>query len=375
MAKRNGTDFVTFSGGPYLRTPRYGWNFALSRNPSNVTLQNLAVKETTLYNRLNNMIQNDPWTQELYLHWIARLSSIGIKTLMISELISPYIMDADRVPILSNFTVATQVFNVLSDYSNANRVTTLPISGVVPSNTFVCNPACLWGDCVKNTCVCYAGYSGSDCSTYNAPNNQNKIGMNLQGVSYWNTQHPFIDMHRQGSSWVYFIINQGWSSGDAFKSQVPLDSNGYPTYLPPGITVGTLIARDVLTHYDNGTYVVLYDGDGTLTFGMFDVIKVKYGVGRVQVVVQPSTNGNNGLLITIERTNPNNPVKNIRVIRPGFEGIWQAINFSPLLLEKLQPFGTLRFMDWTNTNGQTDVQWESRTSLTKRTYVENGVAW
>jgi hypothetical protein len=100
---------------------------------------------------------------------------------------------------------------------------------------------------------------------------------------------------------------------------------------------------------------VLYDGDGTLTFGMFDVLKVKYGVGRVEVVVQPSTNGNNGLLVTIERTNPDNPVRNIRIIRPGFEGIWQSIKFSPLLLEKLQPFGTLRFIDWTNTNGQTDV--------------------
>ena len=115
---------------------------------------------------------------------------------MISELIGPFIMDADRVPILSNFSVATPVFNVLSDYSNNGRSTTLPVSGVVPSNTFICNPACLWGDCVKNICVCYAGYSGSDCSTYTPPNTQNKIGMNLQGLSYWTTQHPFIDMHR-----------------------------------------------------------------------------------------------------------------------------------------------------------------------------------
>ena len=142
------------------------------------------------------MIQNDAWTQELYLHWIARLKSIGIKTLMISELIGSYIMDADRVPILSNFSDATPVFSALKDYSNINRATILPISGVVPSNNFVCSPACLWGDCVNNACVCYAGYSGSDCSTYTFPDSQNKIGMNLQGVSYWTTQHPFIDMHK-----------------------------------------------------------------------------------------------------------------------------------------------------------------------------------
>jgi hypothetical protein len=115
---------------------------------------------------------------------------------MVSELAGFYITDTDRVPILGNFTVQTQIFNVLKDYSKIDRATTLPISGVVPSNTFICNPSCLWGDCVNNTCICYAGYSGSDCSSYNAPNTQNKIGMNLQGMSYWTTQHPFIDMHR-----------------------------------------------------------------------------------------------------------------------------------------------------------------------------------
>jgi len=84
---------------------------------------------------------------------------------------------------------------------------------------------------------------------------------------------------------------------------------------------------------------------------------------------------NNGILVTIERTNPNNHIRNIRVIRPGFEPIWQATNFSPLLLNKLQPYGTLRFMDWTNTNGQTDTTWSSRTTTTNRAYTQNGVAW
>lgn len=123
--------------------------------------------------------------------------------------------------------------------------------------------------------------------------------MNLQGLSYWSTQHPFIDMHKEGSGWIYGIINQGWSSGAAYQSKVPLDSNGYPTYLPPGITVYTLMSRDVLTHYDNGTYVILYDGDGDLTFGLDDAKAVRYGIGRIEVDVIPTTNFNNGLLVTI----------------------------------------------------------------------------
>jgi hypothetical protein len=321
-----------FSGGPYLKVPAYYWNFRYSQNLSNQTLKTLAEQETSLQTTLVNMTLNDPWVQELYLHWIARLKSMGVTTFMFSQLVGAFTNTSNVVPLLANLNSTTQTYRALRDYALSGRTTTLPISGVVPPNPFTCSPACVWGDCVNNICQCYAGYSGSNCSVYTAPNTQNKIGMNLQGVAYWTTQHPFIDMHREGSDWVYFIANQGWNSGIAFKGQVPLDSNGYPTYLPPGISVGTLIARDVYTHYDNGTYVVLYDGDGILQFGMFDVLAVRYGVGRCEIDVSPSTDFNNGILVQITRTNPNNYVRNIRVIRPGFEGIWQAVNFSPLML-------------------------------------------
>lgn len=245
LAKMNGTDLVMFSGGPYLKVPAYVWNYRYSLNTTNQTLKTLADQETALQTTLVNFTLNDPWVQELYLHWIARLKSMGIKTFMFSQLVGTYTNTSSVVPLLPNLNSTTQIYKALSDYSLSSRVTTLPTFGTVPGNPFTCSPSCVWGDCVYNVCKCYAGYSGSDCSVYTAPNVQNKIGMNLQGVSYWTTQHPFIDMHREGSAWVYFIANGGWSSGDAYKNQVPLDSNGYPTYLPPGIQVGTLIARDV----------------------------------------------------------------------------------------------------------------------------------
>jgi len=206
---------------------------------------------------------------------------MGIQTIMYSQLVGAFTTSRDIVPLLAYLNQTTPAWTALYQSLFNNRTTILPTVGTVPANPFTCSPTCKWGDCVNNACSCYAGYSGSDCSTYTPPNVQNKIGMNLQGIVYWTTQHPFIDLHREGSAWVYFIVSQGWSSGAAYSNQVPLDSNGYPTYLPPGIQVGTLMARDVLTHYDNGTYVILYDGDGILTFGMYDVVAVRYGVGRV----------------------------------------------------------------------------------------------
>lgn len=126
-------------------------------------------------------------------------------------------------------------------------------------------------------------------------------------------------MHKEGSGWVYFLVEGGWSSGDAYKSQVQFDSDGYPTYLPPGVAVGTLIARDIQTHYDPGNYTILYDGDGVLSFGMYDLKRVvSYGIGKCVLEILPSTNFNNGIFIRIDRTNPDNYIRNIRVIRPGF---------------------------------------------------------
>lgn len=140
-------------------------------------------------------------------------------------------------------------------------------------------------------------------------------------------------MHKEGSDWVYFLVEGGWSSGDAYKSQVKFDSDGYPTYLPPGIAVGTLIARDIQTHYDPGNYTILYDGDGVLSFGMYDLKRVvSYGIGKCILEIVPSTNFNNGIFIRIDRTNPNNYIRNLRVIRPGFEDTWWTQTFSPLLL-------------------------------------------
>lgn len=127
-----------------------------------------------------------------------------------------------------------------------------------------------------------------------------------------------------------------------------------------------------MTHYDNGTYILFYDGDGTLSFGMDDVKSVRYYVGRVEINVIPTTNFNNGIMITITRTNPNNHIRNMRLIRPGFETLFNRLVFHPMFLNKIQPYGTYRFMDWGLTNMQTNEEWADRAQVSRRTYTSSG---
>lgn len=110
------------------------------------------------------------------------------------------------------------------------------------------------------------------------------------------------------------------------------------------------MVRDLNGHYEKGTYVCLYDGDGVLEFNMEDVKDIRRDIGRIEVDVEPSTSFNNGIFLKIVWTNPEDPVRNIRLIRPGFEETYQEQKFHPRYLDRLKSFSTLRFMDWANTN-------------------------
>jgi hypothetical protein len=86
---------------------------------------------------------------------------------------------------------------------------------------------------------------------------------------------------KTSTSWVVSLVGGGWGSGQNRSSEIPLDADGYPTSLPNGLTTAALISRDLIGHYDQGTYILLYEGDGTMTFGIADVQNVTRGVGRV----------------------------------------------------------------------------------------------
>ena len=60
-----------------------------------------------------------------------------------------------------------------------------------------------------------------------------------------------------------------------------------------------------------------------------------------------------GIFIKIMKTNPKNPIHNIRFILPGFEARHELFPFYPPFLENKIRFSEFRFMDFFNTNGHT----------------------
>jgi hypothetical protein len=101
-----------------LKTPQFGWNWQYNNNingaKANATVLTLANQETTLYSYLYNMTQKDSWVGELYLRWQARLTSLGIQTIMYSQFIGDYKTDSAFVPILANLSSTTLAWTALS---------------------------------------------------------------------------------------------------------------------------------------------------------------------------------------------------------------------------------------------------------------------
>ena len=180
------------------------------------------------------------------------------------------------------------------------------------------------------------------------------IGTNLNGLSDWSTQWPFVDMFKMSRDWIPQRQGAAWGQGGTLK----LTPEGWVESLEPGQTAETVMMIDN-PHYPAGKYTLLYEGDGKIEFAFDNAKIVDQSPGRMLVEVNP--NGQ-GVFLQIKETNPRNPIRNIRFIMPGFEKTYQTQPFHPLFLKRLAPFGTLRFMDWMATNNSEVVNWRDRTT-------------
>ncbi len=245
-----------------------------------------------------------------------------------------------------------------------------------------CIPKCFdcgMGTCVRGECVCWAGYKydlfKSCYVKTNAPNDGSKLGVNMNGVSYWSSAWTFVDLSKQGGDWIIQHIDglntlYIWN----LEEELKLTSERYPAELAYDRQAVTLMLRDVKNTWPDDDYHVVYDGEGTLAFG-FDatVIDSEFREkNRLKIRTKLTQVRDNGVFMKINRTNPFNPVRNIRLIKDGYEDIYMNVPFHPLFVEKLARFKTIRFMNWIEQDGIVD--WKDR--ITPTTYSQgHGVAF
>ena len=195
---------------------------------------------------------------------------------------------------------------------------------------------------------------------------QRATGTNLAAVVDYSTQWPFVDV---------FKARRAWISGDTStytwndNRPIEIDEDGWVTSLLPNQKAHTLMCREISGHYPAGRYVCLYEGEGTIQL-KFDARVVSQSPGRIEFdVLEPS---DSGIGLAITEVDPENYIRNIRVIMPGFEDTYEQQPFHPTFLDSLRSFSTIRFMDWQHTNNAEPHSWADRPEIADAGYAASG---
>ncbi|MCX6929120.1 MAG: hypothetical protein NT154_38775 [Verrucomicrobia bacterium] len=118
-----------------------------------------------------------------------------------------------------------------------------------------------------------------------------------------------------------------------------------------------------------GEYTVLYDGEGRIEVA-HAASMLSRSPGRLVILVDAQKGG---FFLQLRQTNPQNYVRNIRVIMPGFEAKYREHPFHPVFLQHWKGVACLRFMDWMLTNGSKISKWSERPRPEDATWTKNGV--
>ena len=194
---------------------------------------------------------------------------------------------------------------------------------------------------------------------------ESRLGINLAGPADWNSELPFVDVFRLARKWISQRKGQPWGKGPELER----DGNGWVRKLEPDCWAETPLCTIRGGHYPAGQYVCLYEGEGKVEFWNIKR-EVSREPGRIVFEPQPDKGG---FWLRIKETKPDDYVRNIRVLMPGFEKTHEAEPFHPAFLERWKSFHTYRFMDWMKTNGSTVSTWEQRPKPADCTWTERGI--
>jgi hypothetical protein len=199
------------------------------------------------------------------------------------------------------------------------------------------------------------------------------IGANLMPMNDWSLDNAFVDIFKQARD-LYSVSKS--AAGPLVAATV--DANGWATedfiaFVQSGF-VNT-------AHIYNGTYKLSFTGQATVDTWITPggtVTNVQYNAGTNTTTADVTLNAKDsdgGWYFTLKFTNTHGTVRNVQLIRPGYDPANHP-TFTQQFLATLDPFTTLRTMQFTATIDNAVVNWADRAHVTDATQSSaRGVAW
>jgi hypothetical protein len=197
---------------------------------------------------------------------------------------------------------------------------------------------------------------------------QGPVGVNLETVTDWHQQTPFVDAFKSSREWLSHQANPfSWGTGPAVNT----DEYGWPQSLQSNQWVESIVFADGSPNHPDGIYNIRYDGVGTVeprAGGNGSLTILEQSQGHIKINLQVPSDG----LFTIRITDIVQPIENIKVYLPGFDNSSRI--FHPNFIRSLDPFDTIRFMNWGRTNNNPCITWTDATNFFNYTQAtEQGV--
>ncbi|MDP8567758.1 hypothetical protein [Methylophilus aquaticus] len=189
------------------------------------------------------------------------------------------------------------------------------------------------------------------------------MGINLAAISYWGSELPFTDIFKSAGEWVSNAKAMQWGSGP----KLDIDEHGWVKRLDAAGFATKMVALAGL--YPTGIYTILFDGEGEvqLAFNVGKVIKALPGklVVKVNSASMP-------LAVNLNKTNPKNYVRNIRVYLPEYQSS-EGVTYTNEFIDRWAGMACIRFMDFIATNNSKIQHWSDRPMLEDASYSLKGV--
>lgn len=192
-----------------------------------------------------------------------------------------------------------------------------------------------------------------------------KMGMNFAGPADFSSEMPFKDVFRYSRAWISQEPNRGWGQGP----ELSLDENGWVRRLNPRCWAETPLCTITGGHYPSGVYTVLFEGSGTIEFNGPVEVRIRRP-GRILILVDASKGG---FFLRVRDIDPKNPIRNIRVIQPGFGSNFEEDPWNPNFLRLWKGVSCIRFMDFQLTNNSKVRTWSDRSTLQSATFTRAGI--
>ncbi len=202
------------------------------------------------------------------------------------------------------------------------------------------------------------------CVSGQAPVTKPAFGINLAGPADWNTELPFVDAFRLSRPWISQRKGAGWGKGP----QLEVDDAGWVKRLDKDCFAETLLCTIEGGHYPSGTWNVYWQGEGKLEIAGGRVLKTEPGHMAIELKAK------DGIFLRLLETRPDDPIRNIQVLMPGFTREQAAENpWRPEFLQMWRGVACVRFMDFQETNNSTQRVWSDRPTNKLATYSEHGI--